>query len=89
MITCDATQHSYMSRFHKPEEKEKRSIVQLEPESWHAWLFGSNDDAWQLLKLPPAEVFVGGPVPGAPRSPRPPGSVRKQMQLPPDQGALF
>lgn len=89
MLTCDATQHPFMSRFHKPEEKEKRSIVPLEPETWQAWFFGSNDDAWRLLRLPPAETFIGAPVSVTPKNPKPPGSVRKQMQTPPDQGALF
>lgn len=72
MITLCADSHPLMSRMHRPEyesdgktlkvEQDKRSILVMEPADWSTWLFGSEDEALSLLKLPPAETFDAGPV---------------------------
>lgn len=90
MVTTNADAHPIMSLMHKPErdadgnllaEQDKRSIVLLEREDWDTWLFGSNDEAMALVRLPDAELFDHGPAPAR---------VRKVKEAaPPDQGSLL
>jgi len=70
MVTCNADHHQLMNRMHKPEydkdgnlldPQDKRSIVPLDPADWDAWLFGSKDEAWELIKLPPVDIYNAGP----------------------------
>lgn len=85
MVTCNADHHPLMSRMHKhdpslPDDaQDKRSIVPLDPAHWQTWLFGSNDEAFDLIRLPPVEVFDAGPAPAPPPRQKPPGSVKKQL----------
>ena len=49
MLTINADNHPFMSKFHKPEDK-KRSIVVIEPEHRQDWLNMHHEDAFELLK---------------------------------------
>lgn len=50
MLTIDASNHSLMSRCHKPED-EKRTVVPLRPELFDRWLNATPDSAYGLLNL--------------------------------------
>ena len=70
MVTVNADDHELMRRMHRPEfeadgktlkvPQDKRGILVLEPSDWEAWLFGSQDEALGLLKLPPPSIYDGG-----------------------------
>ena len=49
MLTINADNHPFMSKFHKPEDK-KRSIVVIEPEHRTDWLNMTHENAFELLK---------------------------------------
>ncbi|WGT65013.1 SOS response-associated peptidase [Variovorax paradoxus] len=69
MLTINADAHPLMSRMHKPDPKlasdkqDKRSVIPLEVHEFDTWLAGTVEEAKQLLKLAPVEVFDGGPAP--------------------------
>jgi putative SOS response-associated peptidase YedK len=69
MITINADHHPLMRRLHKPDPnlppdaQDKRSVVPLAPESWKRWLYAANDEATNLLVLPPESTFLAGPAP--------------------------
>ncbi len=68
MLTLNADAHPLMRRMHKPDPKlgpyqqDKRSVVPIELEDVDAWLFGSQAEAAELIRLAPVEVFEAGPV---------------------------
>lgn len=68
MLTLNADAHPLMSRMHKPdpelgpEQQDKRSVVPIEMADVDRWLFGTDDDATTLVRLPPVEVFAAGPA---------------------------
>ncbi|MBH9553134.1 SOS response-associated peptidase [Inhella gelatinilytica] len=63
MLTINADGHSLMGRMHKPDPKlppdaqDKRMVCVLEPADWNAWLAAPVQEAGQLLRCAPAEVF--------------------------------
>jgi putative SOS response-associated peptidase YedK len=63
MLTLNADRHPIMSRMHKPDPKlpadrqDKRSVVSLELPDIGTWLHGTVDQARQLIRLAPVEVF--------------------------------
>ncbi len=76
MLTLNADAHPLMSRMHKPDPRlapdaqDKRSVVALEPADWDTWLHGSPAEARTLIRLTPAEAFIGRPAgPDAERAP--------------------
>ena len=68
MLTLNADEHPLMSRMHKPDPKlaadkqDKRSVVPLELPDIDAWLHGTVEQAKQLLRLAPVEVFEMAPA---------------------------
>ena len=50
MLTIDATDHSVMKRFHKPED-EKRTVVPMRTELFHSWLNATPKTALELLNV--------------------------------------
>lgn len=68
MLTLNADHHPLMSRMHKPDPKlaadaqDKRSVVPIEPEDVDTWLFGTLEQARDLIRLAPVEVFSAGPA---------------------------
>jgi putative SOS response-associated peptidase YedK len=68
MLTLNADAHPLMSRMHRPDpklgpdEQDKRSVVSIEFEDVDRWLFGTVEQAAGLVRVPPVEVFVAGPV---------------------------
>ena len=56
MLTINADNHPFMSKFHKPED-EKRSIVVIEPEHRTDWLNMTHENAFELL-LPMGEGYT-------------------------------
>ena len=68
MLTINADAHPIMSRMHRPDPKlppdqqDKRSVVPIEPEDIDQWLFGTVNDARQLVRLAPAELFDAAPA---------------------------
>ena len=68
MLTLNADAHPLMSRMHKPDPKlaadkqDKRSVVPVELSDVDIWLFGTVEQAQQLVKLAPVDVFAGGPA---------------------------
>jgi len=69
MLTLNADAHPLMSRMHKPDPKlapdkqDKRSVIPLEVHEFDLWLAGTVEEAKQLLKVPPVELFDAGPAP--------------------------
>jgi len=67
MLTINADGHPLMGRMHKPDPKkppegqDKRSVVAIEPGDVEQWLRGSNEEAAELVRVPPVEVFDAGP----------------------------
>lgn len=63
MLTLNADAHPLMRRMHKPNpslsagDQDKRSVVAIETDDVELWLNGTSDDARQLIKLSPVEVF--------------------------------
>ena len=68
MLTLNADHHPLMGRMHKPDPKigpdaqDKRSVVAIEVEDVEAWLSGPTDEAQQLVRLAPVELFDAGPI---------------------------
>lgn len=62
-LTVNCDHHPLLARLHKPDPKlppdqqDKRSLAHIEPEHWDRWLHGSTDDALQLIRPAPVEVF--------------------------------
>jgi len=57
-----------MSRMHRPDPKrlpemqDKRSVVPIEPGEVDLWLTGPKEQAAELVRLAPVEVFSAAPV---------------------------
>jgi putative SOS response-associated peptidase YedK len=68
MLTQNADAHPLMRRMHKPDptlspdEQDKRSVVAIERDDFEQWLAGSVEEARQLIRLTPAEVFDAVPA---------------------------
>lgn len=68
LITINATDHPLMNRFHAPED-EKRSVVIVSPESYHAWLgCQSEKEARELLHSFDPAAFTAEASPKPPRT---------------------
>lgn len=67
MLTVNADDDPLMSRMHRPEpklppdEQDKRSVVVIEPVDFDGWLGGTNEDARELIRLAPSQVYLAGP----------------------------
>lgn len=57
MLTVNADDHSFMRKFHKPED-EKRMIVILPEEEYEAWLSASSEESRSFLRQYPAELLI-------------------------------
>jgi len=63
MLTINADAHPLMRRMHKPkadrpiDAQDKRSVIPIEMGDVDQWLSGSVEDATQLLRLAPVDVF--------------------------------
>jgi hypothetical protein len=44
-----------------PDKQDKRAVVPLEEGDWDAWLHGTVEQAQQLIRVPPLELFEHGP----------------------------
>ena len=68
MLTINADQHPLMGRMHRPDPKrppemqDKRSVVPIDAEDVDTWLFGTVDQARDLIRLQPAEAFDAKPA---------------------------
>ena len=62
MLTLNADNHPLMTRMHKPDPKlptdqqDKRSVIVDQ------WLAGTMDEARQLMRLTPVEIFNAEPT---------------------------
>jgi putative SOS response-associated peptidase YedK len=71
MLTQNADHHPLMKRMHKPDPKlaaeaqDKRSVVPIAVEDTAVWLFGTQAQAANLVRLAPVEAFEAGPEPAA------------------------
>jgi putative SOS response-associated peptidase YedK len=67
MLTINADNHSLMARMHKPDPKlppdqqDKRSVVPIELADVEQWLRGSSEEATNLVRVAPVEVFHAAP----------------------------
>jgi putative SOS response-associated peptidase YedK len=67
MLTVNADLHPLMRRMHKPDPKlgpdaqDKRSVIPIEQADIDQWLAGTMQEASELLRVPPVEVFKAGP----------------------------
>jgi putative SOS response-associated peptidase YedK len=72
MLTLDADHHPLMNRMHKPDPKlpadqqDKRSVIAIEKGDVDQWLAGTMDEARQLTRLTPVEVFAAWPITAPP-----------------------
>ena len=66
MLTIHADEHPLMRRFHKPDQ-EKRMVVILDPQHYHAWLSGGLPDFHEVYRAYPAEELMAQPDPLPPR----------------------
>ena len=63
MLTLNADHHPLMSRMHKPDPKlppdqqDKRSVISIELPDVDIWLRGPIDEATELVRVPPVELF--------------------------------
>jgi putative SOS response-associated peptidase YedK len=68
MLTINADYHLLMRRMHRPDPKrppdmqDKRSVVPIDLEDVDQWLFGTAEQARELVQLAPVEVFDGQPT---------------------------
>jgi hypothetical protein len=68
MLTLNADHHPLMSRMHKPDphfgpdEQDKRSVVSIEAKDVDQWLFGTIEQAQELIQPPPMELIDAGPA---------------------------
>lgn len=75
MLTLHANSHPLMKRMHKPDidpatkmplpfdQQDKRSVIAIEHADVDQWLAGTVQEAQELLRLSPVEVFDAGPRP--------------------------
>lgn len=62
-LTCNCDDHPMLARLHKPDPKlpadqqDKRSLIHIDASNWQQWLHGTADEALQLIRPQPAEVF--------------------------------
>ena len=69
MLTINADAHPLMNRMHRPDPKrppnqqDKRSVVPIEQADVEQWLHAPLADAAQLMRLAPAQAFIGEAVP--------------------------
>jgi putative SOS response-associated peptidase YedK len=73
MLTMHANSHPLMSRMHRPEldpatkqplplaRQDKRSVIAIEQADVDQWLAGTVQEAQELLRLTPVELFDAGP----------------------------
>lgn len=61
MVTQNCAGHPLLSRMHRKDKPESRSVVLLEHADYDAWLHGSHDQAEALIRLPPVELLGNGP----------------------------
>ena len=67
MLTLNADAHALMSRMHRPDPKrpphtqDKRSVVPIDFENVDTWLYGTQLEAAELVRLQPIEVFAAAP----------------------------
>lgn len=66
MLTITGASHSLMQRMHRPDD-EKRMVVILDESDYDEWLYGTPEQAFQLLRQYPAELMMGEPAPLGPR----------------------
>ena len=63
MLTCNCDDHPMLARLHKPDYKlpadqqDKRSLIHIDAADWEQWLRGTTEEALQLIKPQPSEVF--------------------------------
>jgi putative SOS response-associated peptidase YedK len=68
MLTINADGHPLWSRMHKPDPKlppdqqDKRSVIPIEMADVDQWLYGTQDEARELLRVAPIEVFDAAPA---------------------------
>ena len=77
MLTLHANSHPLMKRMHRPDldpatklplplaQQDKRSVIAIKQGDVDQWLAGTVQEAQELLRLPPVEVFNAGPSSGA------------------------
>ncbi len=67
MLTLNADAHPLIRRMHKPDpklapnEQDKRSVVAIERNDVDQWLFGTFEEAKELVRLSPIEIFTASP----------------------------
>lgn len=68
MLTLNADGHPLMNRMHKPDPKlppdqqDKRSVIPLEAHDFDRWLTCTVEEAKEMLKVPPIELFAARAV---------------------------
>jgi putative SOS response-associated peptidase YedK len=68
MLTLNADRHPLMARMHKPDpgvgsdQQDKRSVVSIETTDVDQWLFGTLEQAKDLMRLPALELIEAGPA---------------------------
>lgn len=94
MLTLGANQHPLMGRMHKPERdpqtglelpahlQDKRSVIPIERGDVDQWLAGTVEQALQLVRLAPEDVFDAQPQP-----PAAPAADLFAAEPPPDEPA--
>ena len=67
MLTQNCDAHPLLNRFHKPEpslpldQQDKRTVVPLEVSDFRTWLNGTIEQASELVRLRPAELYDAQP----------------------------
>jgi hypothetical protein len=65
-------------------------VIPIEAADFDQWLEGTVEQAQQLLKLAPAEIFDAGPAPpDPPRQPKPKPERAQPKVPPPAEPSLF
>jgi len=83
MITQNCDGHPLLSRVHKhvddlpDDQQDKRTVVPIEMTDIDVWLRGPVDEASDLVKLPPASLYVAGPTTAS--APPGPGPVQASL----------
>lgn len=68
MLTLNADEHPLFNRMHRPDPKrppnmqDKRSVVPVQFEDVDQWLHGTQQEAAELIRLAPVEMFEAGPA---------------------------
>jgi putative SOS response-associated peptidase YedK len=63
MLTQNCDGHPLLALMHKPDgaiPPDKRAVVPIEEADWDQWLHGTVDQALQLVRVPPVELFSHG-----------------------------